>query len=147
MFRLGGADIEQMPPPKVAKNLARVMGILLILLGLIAMLPNPVVGAEGYFRMNLYLDSLLILFGAVLLAFTSKGESTAATGLYFVAMASLAVAVVGHAYLSDYPSGGEVKLWDLVVCNQEDVYLMGAMAAVLVICGMMNTSSRQVIND
>src|SRR5262245_9162247 len=118
-----------MPPPKIAKMLARVMGFLLILLGLIAMLPNPVVGAEGYFRTNMALDGMLLVFGFILLAFTTKGESTAATGLYFIAMASLAVALIVHVSLSDIPSGTEAKLWDIVVCNQEDVWLLGGMAA------------------
>jgi len=127
--------------------LARIMGVVLILIGLVAMTSNPLIGAVGYFRTNVVLNSVLMVFGLTLLGFTTKGEGTAATGLYTVAMASLAMAMAGYVFLSDYPSGGEVKLFDLVVCNQEDIYLLGGMAATMIICGMMNTSSRQVLRD
>jgi len=136
-----------MPPPKVAVNLARVMGILFILLALIGCLPNPLIGAEGYFSTDLILNGVLGGIGIFLLLFTTKGEATAATGLYFGAMFAFAVAVVGYTQMPDGPSGMVVKLFDMVACNLQSIYLIGAMGVILVICGMMNTSSRQVIRD
>lgn len=140
-------DYQIMPPPKIAKNLARVMGVLLVLLALIGCLPNPLIGSEGYFRTDLILNGVLAGIGALLLLFTTKGEATAATGLYFGAMVAFVLAAVGYIQIPDGPPGMVVKLFDMVACNLESVYLMGGMAVVLMICGMMNTSSRQVIRD
>ena len=106
-----------MPPPKVAKMLARIAGCLLILMGLIAFVPNSLIGAAGLFRTDMYLNAILIVLGLMLLAFTTKGEATAATGLYFTGMAAFAVAMVGYVYLSDYPSGGVVKLFNTISCK------------------------------
>lgn len=136
-----------MPPTKVAKLLARIMGVLILLLGLAAFVSNPIIGDVGYFRTDVFLNSVIVLFGLVLLLFSTKGEGLAATGLYFVGMAAFALAIIGHVYLSDYPSGGVVKLFDSVTCNPEDVWLLGGMAVVLTMCGMFNTSSRQIVRD
>jgi ABC-type Mn2+/Zn2+ transport system permease subunit len=141
------ADQFGMPPPKVAKTLARVIGVILILLAIVAFLPNPVIGAEGYFRTNAALNAVIAALGFLLLLSTTKGEETAASGLYMVAMLALSFALVGHIQMSENPSGGEAKLFDLLVCNYEDVWLMAGMAVVMIISGMMNTSSRQVIRD
>jgi hypothetical protein len=54
---------------------------------------------------------------------------------------------VGYIQLPEYPSGMAVKLWDVVACNMESAYLLGGTGIVLAICGMMNTSSRQIIRD
>lgn len=123
------------------------MGFFFVLLGLTGWLPNPVIGAEGFFLTDGILNCLLILFGCSLFPFTTRGEGTAATGLYFVAMAALAVALFGYVQLSDYPSSGPVRLFNMVTCNHEDVWLLAGMGVVLIACGMMNTSSRQVIRD
>ncbi len=136
-----------MPPPKVAKNLARIMGVLFLLLGLLAFLPNPVIGAIGYFRTDTALNCVLLLFAALLLSSTTKGESTAATGLYLVAMLAFALASLGFVTLLDQPEGAAVKLLDLILCNQQDVWLFSGTAVVLLICGLMNTSSRQIVRD
>jgi hypothetical protein len=127
--------------------LARVLGGLFLLLAVVAFIPNPLVGAIGYFRTDAILNGVFAFFGLLLLAFTGKGESTAASGLYLVGMLSLACALVGYMQLSEYPSGVAVKLFDLVTCNQEDVWLMAGAAGVLTVCGMMNTSSGQIIRD
>jgi hypothetical protein len=123
------------------------MGLLLILLALIAFLPNPLIGADGYFKTDMILNAVLAAVGVLLLSFTTKGEGTAATGLFFGAMFLLALAAVGYVQLSEYPSGMAVKLFNLVACNFEVVYLFGGTGLVLALCGMMNTSSRQVIRD
>lgn len=136
-----------MPPPKVAKNLARIMGVLFLLLGLLAFFPNTVIGAIGYFRTDTALNCVLLLFAALLLSSTTKGESTAASGLYLVAMLASALASVGFVTLLDQPEGTAVKLLDLVLCNQQDVWLFSGTAIVLFACGLMNTSSRQLVRD
>ena len=141
------ADLVCMTPPQVAKTLARVLGAFLILLALVGFIPNPLIGSEGYFRTDLILNAVLAAIGVLLLTFTTKGEGTAATGLFFGAMLAFGLAAVGYVQISEYPAGMVVKLFDLVACNMQSIYLFGGMAVVMGIAGMMNTSSRQVIRD
>lgn len=136
-----------MPPPEVAKILARVMGLVMLLVALVGFLPNPVIGAEGYFRTDMFLNAVIAGIGMFLLAFTTKGEGTAATGLYFGAMMASGLATVGYFQLSEYPAGIPVRLFNLVLCNFEGVYFFAGTAVVLGVCGLMNTSSRQIIRD
>lgn len=123
------------------------MGVLMIVLALVGFIPNSLIGAEGYFRTDAILNGALAVIGLFLLAFTTKGENTAATGLYFGAMLAIVLAAVGWVGLSDYPEGAAVKLWDMVACNIQTAYLLGGMGIVMAICGMMNTSSRQIMRD
>lgn len=118
-----------------------------IALALTGFQPNPIIGAEGFFRTDLALNAVLAAIGLFLLAFTTKGEGTAAAGLFYGAMLAIGLAAVGYIQLSDYPAGIPVKLFNLVVCNFEVVYLFAGTAVILAVCGMMNTSSRQVIRD
>ena len=147
MFLAWVADSYNMPPPQVAKNLARVLGVLMIVLALVGFIPNSLIGTEGYFRTDAILNGVLALIGLFLLAFTTKGENTAATGLYFGAMLASVLGAVGWVGMSDYPEGAAVKLWDMVACNMQTVYLMGGTGLLMAVCGMMNTSSRQIIRD
>ena len=43
MLSEGSADLVCMPPPQVAKTLARVLGALLIVLALVGFIPNPLI--------------------------------------------------------------------------------------------------------
>lgn len=133
--------------PEVSKTLACLMGLLLMLIGLVGFLPNPVIGEEGYFRTNAILNLTLIAFAIALLLSATRSEDRAATGLYSVATLSLALAVVGYVLLANQPEGAAVTLFDLVLCNRADVWLLAGTAAVLVGCGMLNTASRQLIRD
>ena len=67
-----------MPPPQVAKILARTLGVLLIVLALVGFIPNPLIGASGYFRTDTILNAVLAGIGILLLSYTTKGESPAA---------------------------------------------------------------------
>ena len=135
-----------MPPPQVAKMLARTLGILLIVLALVGFIPNPLIGAAGYFRTDTILNAVLAGIGILLLTFTTKGEGTAASGLFFGAMLAFGFAAIGYMQMSEQTSS-DAKLFDLIACNLESIYLFGGMSVVMGISGMMNTSSRQVIRD
>jgi hypothetical protein len=89
------ADDIPMKPPQIAKTLARVLGIGLVVLGLSGFVPNAYVGVNGIIPADIYLNCLHAGLGMILLAFTTKGEGTAATGLYTVAMLLAAVAMIG----------------------------------------------------
>ena len=136
-----------MNAPEVSKTLACLMGLLLMLTGLVGFLPNPVIGEEGFFRTNAILNLTLIGFAIALLLSATKSEDRAATGLYGVATTSLGLAVAGYILLANQPDATAVTLFDLVLCNRADVWLLAGTAAVLVACGMLNTASRQLIRD
>ncbi len=42
-----------MAPPKLPKTLTRILGVILLVVGLLSALPNPFVGENGYFAANL----------------------------------------------------------------------------------------------
>jgi hypothetical protein len=133
-----------MNAPKVAKMLARLMSGGFMVLGLAGFVPNPLIGAEGMLQADAFLNVFHILLGVMLLGFTTKGESTAAAGLYTVAMLEFFVAVLGYVGLGD---AAVTKLFDVVTFSQQNVYLAAGSGVLLVICGMLNTSSKQLIKD
>ena len=136
-----------MPPPKVAKTLARVMGVVFVLVGLAAFVPNPVIGFEGFLKTDLFLNVLYLLGGGVLLASSNSGEGTATTGLYSVAMFMLLVALAGFTLISKDTFGGPVQVLNFITFYPESVKFLGGSAAVLIVSGLMNTSSKQLVRD
>lgn len=58
-----------MPPPKLAKALARILGVVLLIAGLLSALPNPLMGETGYFAANLAHGALYSAAGLILLGF------------------------------------------------------------------------------
>jgi len=128
----------------VAKTMALVFGVLLILVGLAGFIPNPVIGSEGSLEIDTIGNAMHLVFGAILLFNTRKGESTAAMGLYLVAGFSFLMAAVGYKEVGSY---GKAMLFGTVVVTPALNYFHAGLATVLVISGLMNTSSRQLLRD
>ena len=123
------------------------MGVLFVLIGLAAFVPNPVIGAEGILKTDVFLNLLYLLGGGVLLTSSNSGEGTATTGLYSVAMFMLLVALAGFTLISRETFGGPVQVMNLITFYPESVKFLGGSALVLIVCGMMNTSSKQLVRD
>jgi len=134
------------PPPKLAKALARILGVVLLILGLISFLPNPLIGEDGYFAANPMHGALYMLVALTLVAFSVKGESMAAAGLYFSGILFLALGVLGYRELEPYPYG-KVTIFGIILYSHSDMWLSFALSAVLFVSGKMNTASRQIIRD
>ena len=135
-----------MPPPKLAKALARILSIVLLVAGLLSALPNPFVGENGYFAANLAHGALYGAAGLILLAFSLKGESIAAAGLYLTGVLFLALGIVGYRELDPHPYGN-VSIFGVILYSHSDMWLDFALTAILFVGGKLNTSSRQLIHD
>ena len=135
-----------MPPPKLAKALSRILGAVLLLLGLTSFLPNPLIGEDGYFAVNAMHGALYILVAITLAVFSIKGESMAAAGLYFSGILFLSLGIIGYRELDPHPYGN-VSIFGVILYSHSDMWLNFGLAAVLLISGKMNTASRQIIRD
>ena len=135
-----------MPPPKIAKLLSQIIGVLLVLACFLTFLPNPILGEDGAFAADTGHAILLAAFGVILLAFSTKGESTAAMGLWGVAMLCLAAAILGWNELSSRPFG-KASVFGVVLFNRADIWLHLSLAGTLVVGGFLNTARHQVIRD
>src|SRR5258708_30991268 len=136
-----------MPPPKIARNLARVMSVLLLVFGLYAFVPNPPAGENGIFAMNAAHAGVFIFLAVVLFTFTRKGESTAAVGLYGVSTIFVFLAIVGHLDFNAQPFLADAQLFGVILYSRSDVWLDAGLAGVLIVSGMMNTSRKQILQD
>src|SRR5258708_6847010 len=137
-----------MPPPKIARNLARVMSVVFLLFGLYSFVPNPLAGENGIFAMNAAHAGVFIFLAVVLFAFTRKGESTAAVGLYGVSTIFVFLAFVGHLALNAQPFlTTDTQLFGMILYSRSDVWLDTGLAVVLIVSGTMNTSRRQILKD
>jgi len=135
-----------MPPPKLAKALARILGVVLLIVGFLSGLPNPLVGEAGYFAANLAHGALYGAAGLILLGFSLKGESIAAAGLYLTGILFLALGIVGYRELDPHPYGN-VSIFGVILYSHSDMWLDFALCAIFIVSGKLNTSSRQVIRD
>ena len=135
-----------MPPPKIAKILAQALGVILLIVCVLCFIPNPLFGDEGIFAADAGHGAMLASFGLILLAFSTKGESTAAMGLWGVAALCMAVALLGSNELSPRPFG-KASIFGIVQVNRADIWLHLSLGAALFIAGFLNTSRRQVIRD
>lgn len=146
MVDTGSTDYLDMHPPQIAKLLARIIGAGLISLGLAGFYPNSYIGLNGIIPSDMFLNCLHVGLGMILLAFTGKGEGTAATGLYTVAMLAAALAMIGFVGIEE-SANGQSSLFNTMLFSEMNVYLAAGIAVVSVVCASMNTSSRQLIRD
>jgi hypothetical protein len=63
-----------MPPPKVAKALAQILSVLLLIFGAYSFVPNPLVGETGIFAVNAAHAGVFIVLAVLLFAFHQEGR-------------------------------------------------------------------------
>jgi hypothetical protein len=134
-----------MPPPKIAKNMSLLFAMVFLLAALAGFLPNPVFGAEGYFKTDLPFSALLGVAGLLLLIVSSQGESMAALGMWGVAAVLILIAGMGYkqVVLGSYTD----RVFGLMQFSEADMWLCLGLAAALGISGFLNTGSKQVIRE
>ncbi len=128
----------------IAKTLAKCFGVGLIIIGIAGVIPNGAIGAEGFLETDMAGNAIHIAFGLLLLANSFKGESTAAMGHFLVAGLSFLLAAVGYKAVGNY---GRALVFDIVQVSPILNYFHAGLACSLAVCGMLNTSSRQLIRD
>ena len=129
---------------RVAKTVAQILGITLIVLGLFAFVPNPIIGVDGYFGSDAAHNGIHIGLGLMLLAASAKGEQSSTFALYLVfAMLSL-FAFLGYRQLGRWD---KAMLMDAVLITKSDTWLHLALALVAAAGAKMNTSSKQLFYE
>ncbi|MGH6875952.1 MAG: DUF4383 domain-containing protein [Rhizomicrobium sp.] len=113
-----------------AKNAALVIGILLLIVGALGFVRNPVVGPTGYFITNATHNWVHIVSGIVLLlgAFASAGSFGPGLALRFVGAVYALFAVIGFLMPTD-------MMFGMVAMNAADRWLHVVLAIVILYAG------------
>lgn len=135
-----------MPPPKVAKTVSLIAGLLFLLIALANWLPNPVFGAEGFFAGDAGLSAVFGIAGVILIFASTQGESMAALGLWSVAAALLVLAITGYTQVVQATYGAQ-QLFGVFRFNAADTWLCLGLSCTLGVSGFLNTGSKQVIRE
>lgn len=86
-----------------AKTWALVLGIILVLVGLLGFVSNPLVGMAGLFMTNAALDIVYIILGAILVVVSQWSSENSALWLKIVGVIYLILAILGFVMI---PGGG-----------------------------------------
>jgi hypothetical protein len=117
----------------MAKKLAILFGLVFILVGLLAFIPNPIVGAGSgaIFLTDRMHDAVHLISGVIFLVVGLKKPESAAKTLMVLGVVYLLVTVLGFVHK---PEGGEVA--GLIAMNKADHILHLVLGVVLVLLGL-----------
>ncbi len=113
----------------MTKTLAKVFGLVFLLVGLLGFVSNPIIGTTGIFMTNSAHNIVHILIGLVLLL-TAKREATAALWMKIIGAVYLLVALLGF-----FSNTGMVL--GFISVNSADNWLHLVLAVVLLGVGLM----------
>lgn len=118
----------------MAKKTAVIFGIILILIGITGLLPNPIIGAGGkaIFETNLGHNLLHLLMGVVMLVMATKGEETATLSFKIFGAIFLLTGILGFVMKS--------PLFGIVAYNSADNWANLMIGIVLIALGMIKKS-------
>lgn len=125
------------------KTLAKVFGVVFVLVGVLGFFSNPIVGAEGYFHADMMHNIVHIVLGLVLFLFSGKEEG-AGMWLKIVGVVYLLVAVLGFVQMSGMAMEETHKLLGLVEVNGADNWLHVVLGVVVFFAGFMGGKSTQM---
>lgn len=113
----------------MAKTLAIVLGIVVILVGLLGFVANPIVGDSGMFMTNAATDVLYIILGLILVGVALWATAQSALWLKIVGVVYLLVAVLGFVMSS--------PLLGVFAVNMMTTWLHVVLGVVLLVVGFM----------
>jgi hypothetical protein len=116
----------------MAKTLAIVLGIVLVLLGILGWVPNPLVGMGALFDTNHLHDAVHLLSGVILLVVAFMSPMASSLWLKILGVVYLLLTVLGFLMT---PNGGE--LFGLVTMNMADHLLHIVLGVVLLAAGFV----------
>ena len=116
----------------MAKSLAIIFGIVLVLVGALGFVSNGIVGTNGYFVTDTIHNIIHIVLGLVVLF---SAGSMASKALTWVGILYILLAIVG------FVEGGD-KLLGFVAYNPADNILHGVLGVVLLVCGLASKGSK-----
>lgn len=118
----------------MAKTMALVLGIILVLVGILGFVTNPLVGAHGLFMTNGLQNLLHLVFGVVLVIASRAGQPQSATWLKIIGVLYLILAILG------FLMGGPM-LFGLIDTTSADKWLYVVLGVVLVLLGIRGNSA------
>lgn len=126
----------------MAKTWAMVVGWILIVLGVLGFISNPLVGGTGYFHADMMHNVIHLILGAVLLWAAYKSSSKAASVMKWEGIIFLILAILGFIELG---SSGTGSLLGLAEANGADNWLHLILGVVLVWAGMRKRGGMQTM--
>jgi len=115
----------------MAKKLAKVFGIIFILVGLLGFIGNPVIGEMGFFHSDMIHNLIHIVSGLILLLAAAKGA--ASMWLKILGIIYLLVAVLGFMMID---STGMAYVLGIISVNSADNWLHLVLGLIFVWAGM-----------
>jgi hypothetical protein len=121
----------------MAKKIAIVSGVFLVLLGVLGFFPNPLAGMDGFFKANQIYNVSRIAFGLILLGVASLEPRVASTWLKVLGIVYILRAVLGFLVV---PYGGE--LFGGLATNAADHLLHFVLGIVLLAAGYLEKKQK-----
>lgn len=115
----------------MAKTLALIFGAILILVGLLGFVGNPLVGTGALFETDSAHNILHVLIGLILLAVALWYSGASALWLKIIGIVFLLLAIIGFLSIS-----GMGQLLGLVEINDADNWLHLVLGIVLLLAGI-----------
>ncbi len=122
---------ETASPNHMAKTIAKIFGVIVLLLGIIGFFSNGFIGSTGYFLANTGLDIVNVILGIALLAMSTTEDSAGLSlkivgGVYFV------LALIGFLLM---PATGISNVLGFMSFNTTDNWLYIVLGVLLFASG------------
>ncbi len=127
----------------MAKTISVTFGVILIILGILGFVENPLIGSGSFFHTNIYHNVFSILIGMILLfvAFYSK---TTIAGTYFTLGAIyIMLSIFGFIVLTEEVG----TILNTMEINQASVWLMLLIAVLFLIAGSISATEENAIES
>ena len=112
------------------KRLAMIFGAIFVLIGLLGFVPNPLVGANGFFLTNVALNIAHLLIGAILIIASTQSERAAWVSLFTFGAVYVLLAVLGYATIG---AEGHTQLLGIIHVNGNDTWLHILLGVVMMV--------------
>lgn len=129
---------------RIAKTLALWSGLFFLLFGLMAFVPNPLIGTEGFVARHGSAVWIYVATGLALIAASTAGESGAAFGLYMLGGFHVLLALAGYLLGG---AKGQAVLFDTLRLSSTDLACHVIVGPMLALFGRLNTSRQQLFYD
>lgn len=128
---------------KMAKTLALISGLLMLLTGLIAFVPNPIIGQGALLGRFAPIPTLYGALGVLLLLISLGGEREAAFGLYGIGASNLLTSIAAY---SQVDRSGTASLTGGLRMAQSDILFVAVLGLLFILFGKMNTARKQLFH-
>ncbi len=111
----------------MSQKLAKVLGIVFVIIGVLGFIPNPIVGGSGMFEANALHNLVHIVIGVILIMMAKK-EDGARRWLKIFGIVYLLVAILGFLAVG---SDGMGNVLGLIAVNSADNWLHVILGVIL----------------